>query len=127
MINVYVFPKKGFDRNIADIELIKALSGGKGVERYTLTDFIEALNDEHINLNLNRVRMIDDNEGCYPVAFIHMDDLKDGGFDTEKVSESDLLTLAEKLNDDYINWMFWDSLRTCADYVGIPRRINQQS
>ena len=118
---MYVFPVEGFDRNIADKKLLKAYFDRKCVKRYSLTEFIDALNDDHINLDANWVRMIDDNEGYYPISHLHIDDMKQAGFNTKKVSESDLETIADKMNDDYCDWMYWDSLNTIGDIMGIPR------
>ena len=123
MIYVYVFPVEGFDRNITDVAMIKAYAEGKGVERYTLEEFIKALNDETVNIDAHWVQMTDDHAGCYPIAFLHADDLQESGFDVSKVTESDMLTLADKLNDDYLEWMYWESLKIFADYIGIPRII----
>ena len=119
---MYVFPVEGFDRNIADEKLIKAHLKKKRVERYTLKEFIEALNDEHINIDNYWVRMIDDSEGNYPIASLFINNLKEEGFDTKKVTESNLKTLADKMSDDYYYWMYWDSLRAIADEIGIPRQ-----
>ena len=122
MTHVYLFPLEGFDRYIADMELKEAYLNKKGVERYTLTDFIESLNNGHINLNLNRVRLIDGNDGGYPISSLYIADLKQAGFDTEKVSASDLLTLADRLKNYYLEWMYWESLEMIADGIGIPRQ-----
>jgi hypothetical protein len=121
MINVYVFPVEGFDRHIADDKLMKAYREGKGVERYTPEGFIEALNDENINIDTHWVKMIDDLAGYYPIAFLHADDLQQAGFNVGKITESDMLTLADKLNDNYLEWMYWESLKIFADHMGIPR------
>jgi hypothetical protein len=128
MIYIYVFPVEGFDRNIADDKLLKAYHAGKGAERYTLEEFINALNDENINIDAHWVRMIDDNAGCHPIAFLHADDLQDSGFDVSKVTESDMLRLADKLNGDYLDWTYWESLRIVADNMGIPRmkKVNKK-
>jgi hypothetical protein len=122
MICIYVYPVEGFDRDITDDKLIRAYSEGKGVERYTLQEFIGALNDERIHPVTHWVKMIDDLEGCHPIAFLHADDLEEAGFDVGNVSESDLLTLADKLNIDYLDWTYRESLRIVADKMGIPRR-----
>jgi len=118
---VYVFPVEEFERSIADDELIRAYLEGKDVERYTPEEFINALNDEHINVDTHWVRMIDDNDGMYPITYLHADDLKHAGFDVSNVTESDMLTLADKMNDDYLDWSFWDSLQANAEIIGIPR------
>ena len=121
MMNIYVYPVDGFDRNIAVKSLIKVYLRGKDVERYSLEEFIEALNDDVINLNNNWVRAIDDNEGYYPISSLHVDDLAKSGFDASKITEDDMMTLADKLSDDYCDQLFWNSLEIIADAIGIPR------
>ena len=120
---MYVFPVEGFNRNIADNKILEAyyLKKRRGIERYALTEFIDALNDDHINLDANWVRMIDDNEGYYPISHLHIDDLKQAGFNTKKVSKNDLNTLADKMNDDFCDWMYWDSLNAIGHNMGIQK------
>ena len=127
MIYVYVFSVEKFDHNIADTKLTKAYLKGKGVERYSLEGFIEALNDERINIDNNWVRMIDANEGIYPISSLHTDDLEELGFDVRKVPEGDIYTLSYKLNKDYREWLYWQSLEIIADGIGIPRKKVKKS
>lgn len=122
MIYVYVYPVTGFSRNIADDRLKNAFLKKEGVERYTLERFIEALNDDFINTDTHWIRKVEDREGCYPVSSMHISDLEESGFDVSKVSESDLLTLADKLNDDYRDLTYWISLSNIAENHGIPKR-----
>ena len=121
-IYVYVYPVEGFDRNIADERLTEAFLEKSGVQRYTLERFIEALNDDEINLNTQWVRKIEDSEGCYPISSLHVNDLEESGYDLQKLSESDLLTLADKLNDDYRKFLYWNSLVIIADGMCFPQR-----
>jgi len=121
MIYIYVFPVEEYDRNIADERLNTAYLDREGVERYTLADFINALNDDDINLNTHWVRTIDDNEGYYPIKYLHAEDLETSGFDVSKVTESDMLRLADKLTGDYLDVSFWESLKIHAAHIGIPR------
>ena len=120
MIYIYVFPVEEYDRNIANSRLKKACLKGKGVVRYTLKEFVNALNDEVINIDTHWVRMIDDNEGGYPITYLFADDLKKSGFDVSNVTESDMSALANMLYDDYIDWRYWESLKKNADNMGIP-------
>jgi len=59
MTFVYVFSSDRYDRNVADSKLINGYKKGRDVERYSLKEFINALNDENINIDVNWVRMID--------------------------------------------------------------------
>ena len=121
MIYTYVYPVEGFDRNIADDNLIKAHLEGNNVKRFTIDEFIEELNNENINPVNYWVRAIEDNEGFHSIATVHIDHLKLESYDVRKVTESDMKTLAEKLSDSYYNWSFWEDLRINADDMDIPR------
>jgi len=96
MICIYVFPiDEENNRNMADSELVKAYHEKKiDVERYTLHDFIEAINDDVIHFDNHWVKMIDDNAGYYSIASVHIDDLKEEGFDVSDVTEDDMQILA---------------------------------
>ena len=122
MICIYVYPVDGFDLNIANNSLIKAKVNEQSVKRYSLNEFIEALNDDAINLDNHWVRVIDDNEGYYPISSLHVDDLAASGFDVSKITEDDMITLAGKLSDDYCDQLYWNSLVIIADAIGIPRK-----
>ena len=127
MIYIYTYPIESFDRNITDKNLIKAYLKKSVVERYTLESFIEALNDENFNPVTHWVKAIDDNAGYYSIATVHKDDLKQSGFNVRKVTESDMMTLADKMGDDYLDWSFWDSLKIIAEIIGIPRLKKDKS
>jgi hypothetical protein len=128
MIYVFVYPVEGFDRNIADDRLKEACLNETGVERYTLEAFINALNDDVLNLDTHWARVIEDNHGRYPVSFLNIDDLESSGFDVSEVTESDLYSLVNKLNKDYREWHYWQSLKIIADHLGIPRlNLDNQS
>ena len=58
----------------------------------------------------------------YPISFLHINDLEEEDFDTKKISDNDMKSLAEKMNNDYCNWMFWDSLTAIANESGLPKR-----
>jgi len=121
MIYMYVFPVDSFERTIADGRLKEAYLKGKGVERYTLEEIAEALNNDVINPVTHWVRMIDEADGWYTISSLHIDNLKESGYDAGKVTESDMTTLADKLNEHYLDWYFWESLEIMADQIGIPR------
>ena len=124
MINTYVYSVAEFDRNITDNELKEAYSDNKEVKKYTLNDFFDNLNDDLINTDTHWVRMIDDDKNYYPISSLHIDDLEHLGFDISKVTDNDMITLANKLSDDYCEQLFWNSLKIFADLIGIPRTNN---
>ena len=119
---MYVYPVEEFDRTITDDSLIKAYLNREGVERYTLEEFTEALNDDVINTDTHWVKMIDDDRDYYPISSLHIDDLIFQGFDVSKVTESNMMTIANKLSDDYCEQLFWGSLNIIAEAIGIPRK-----
>ena len=125
MIYIYLYPVDGFERNITDENLIKAYLDERDIERYTPEEFLNAINDDAINLDTHWGKAIDDNAGFYSIASVHIDDLKRSGFDVSKVTESDMMTLADKLNDNYLDWYFWESLQIMAEHIGIPR-LNEE-
>ena len=121
MIYTFVYSVADFDRNITDNELKEAYFNGKEVKKYTLDDFFNNLNDDLINLNAHWVRMIDDDKDFYSISSLHLGDLEKLGFNVSKVTENDMITLADKLSDDYCEQLFWSSLDIIADATGIPR------
>ena len=121
MIFVYVYPVE-LDRNIANVKLIRSYLKKEGIERYTLDEFINGLNGEFIHLDSRWVKIIDDSEGCYPITSLHIDDLKDSGFDVSNVTESDLLTIADRMRDSYLDTLYWESLEEMATDLQIPKK-----
>jgi hypothetical protein len=123
MIYVFVFPvDEEFSRDIADKELIKAYMAGNEVKRSPLNEFVEAINDDVINLENRWIKMIDDEAGYYSIASVHIDDLKHAGFDVSNVTECDMLNLANILGDDYLENSFWDSMKIIAAQMNIPKQ-----
>ena len=120
MIHIFVYPVDGFDRNITDDSLIKAKLNGKSVERYSLEEFIEALNDDVINLDTHWVKMTDDTRG-YPISHLHPDDLEELGFDTGNVSCDEMLEIAERMNETYRELSYWICLKAIAEDLGIKK------
>jgi hypothetical protein len=64
-----------------------------GLDRYTLDEFMGAVNDDAFNPATYWVRKIDDNEGCYPISDLQISDLEELNFDVSKISENDLLEI----------------------------------
>ena len=119
---MYVYSVEAFERNITDNEVKEAYFNGKDVQRYSFDEFFDSLNDELINLDTHWVRTIDDNKDYYPISSLHLDDLEHLGFDVSKIAENDMITLANKLSNDYCEQLFWGSLEILAETIGIPRK-----
>jgi hypothetical protein len=124
---IYVYPVDKFNRNADDATIIRAWKEGDA-KRYTPESFAELINDEDFNEIENWVRVIDDDEGYFQISCVHRDDLESIGYDTGRVDDSTMKTLASKLGDDYCDQLFWNSLPIIADHLGIPekkkRKIN---
>lgn len=61
-------------------------------------------------------------EGYFPITSVHRDDLKGQGFDVEKISDSDMKKLAEKMANDYCEQLFWSSMEIIAeDILNFPK------
>ena len=121
MIYVYVYPVEDYDRHITDNELMKAFLERKGVVRYTLENFMDAINDDAINIVTHWVKVIDNHEHGYPISYLHPDDLKELGFDASNVSENDMSEIAERLDEAYRELSYWISLKAVVEDLGIPK------
>lgn len=63
----------------------------------------------------------------FPIISVSRDDLIYKGFDTSKISDSDMLHLANKLKSDYLEQLYWSSMEILAEEVlSIPRYICPQ-
>jgi len=119
---IYVFPTDKFDCTVTNDELKNAYRKKERVERYTVDEFVNAVDNYKQMLFNCGVRKIPDNENSYSISCLSIEDLQHAGFDTANVTESDMLRLVDKLSDDYCEQLFWNSLKTHADSIGIPRR-----
>lgn len=58
----------------------------------------------------------------FPITSICEEDLISRGFDTSNVDDATMKRLASKMADDYLEQMFWISLDTLAEAIGIPKK-----
>ena len=123
---IYVFPSEKFERNADNETIIRAWKEGEA-ERYTPELFAETINDDDFCDLINWVRVIDEDEGYYEISSLHRNDLESIGYDTSKVDDSIMKTLASKLGSDYCDQLFWNSLPIIADHLKIPRREEKES
>lgn len=63
-----------------------------------------------------------EDDGFFYITSVHRDDLEGRGFDTSDVSDSDMRQLANKMSDDYCTQMFYESMESIAEIMGIPKR-----
>ena len=60
----------------------------------------------------------------FKISSIHRDDLARQGFDVSDVTDEDMRELARKLENDYCEQLFWESMDIIADQgLEIPRHI----
>jgi hypothetical protein len=118
---IYVYPNEKFERNADDETIIRAWKNGDA-KRYTIEDFTDLINDDDFCDVNSWVRSIDDDEGYFGISSLHRDDLEGIGYNTSRVDDSVMKTLASKLGDDYCEQLFWNSLPILADALGIPKR-----
>lgn len=57
---------------------------------------------------------------AFPITSVTRDDLAERGFDAEKITDSQMNRLAEKMGDDYCENLFWDSMEILAETMGFP-------
>jgi hypothetical protein len=61
------------------------------------------------------------NDGYFPIAFLHRDDLEELGFDTSAVDDAMMELIARGLEDVYVENWFWDGVEILADDLKIKR------
>lgn len=62
----------------------------------------------------------------FPITSVSRDDLDALGFDTKDVSDSTMEHLAKKMADDYMEQLYWTSLRIIAEYLEIPEKGSEE-
>ena len=62
----------------------------------------------------------------FPITSVSRDDLEEIGFDTSNVTDSKMEYLAKKMADDYLEQMYWISLRIIAEYLEIPLKDSKE-
>ena len=61
--------------------------------------------------------------GDFPITSVCRDDLKPYGFDIEDISDDEMKELANRMEDDYCEQLFGDSMVIIArDAMGLPMR-----
>lgn len=127
MIYVFAYPVNDFSRDVSDREIQDAWHRGNGVKRYLPEQFCTIFNFGNFSTDEYWVRMIDDMEGFFPISYLHRDDLEFIGYETGKVPDCDMETIAGKLGSDYTEQLFWNSLPIIADMIGIPKTNNMDN
>lgn len=60
-------------------------------------------------------------DGFFSITSVHRDDLSDNGFDASAVTDAQMKELAKRMCEDYLEQMFFQSLRDIAEIMGIPK------
>ncbi len=58
----------------------------------------------------------------FEITSISRDDLDAAGFDVSDVDDDTMAELASKMADDYLEQMYWDSMKILAESLGIPKK-----
>lgn len=67
-------------------------------------------------------RLLDElRAGYFPVATLHRDKLEEKGFIGEEISDDQMEDLARKMERDYRDQLFWDSMEAIAENMDLPR------
>lgn len=66
-------------------------------------------------------------DGYFVITRIHRDDLEAAGFDTTNVSDETMEELARKMCNDYLEQLYWYSMETLAELMGIPKKANPRN
>ena len=67
-------------------------------------------------------KLYNENRGYFQITAVHRDDLEASGFDVSEVSDDTMRSIAAKMCDDYVEQMFWISLKIIAEELGIPKK-----
>ena len=69
---------------------------------------------------------MEEKKNYFPITSVSRDDLEFIGFDTRNVSDSTMEYLAKKMADDYLEQLYWISLRVIAEYLEIPQKESEE-
>jgi hypothetical protein len=61
-------------------------------------------------------------DGLFPITSVHRDDLEEKGFDTSNLTDDQMLELARRMEDAYVEFGgFWETMEDLAEKMGIPK------
>jgi hypothetical protein len=61
--------------------------------------------------------------GDFPITSVCREDLESKGYNTKKVSNSDMESLANRMADDYCDQLFWESMDIIAgEALNFPKK-----
>ena len=59
---------------------------------------------------------------AYPISYLTQEDLESKGYDTSHLTSVQMNCLADKLADNYHEYLYWESLESIADAYNIPKK-----
>ena len=67
-------------------------------------------------------KLIGKEKEFFEITSVSREDLESAGFDASNVDDIVMSTLADKMADDYLEQLFWSSLRIIAENLNIPKK-----
>ena len=68
------------------------------------------------------IRVIEEPKSDFPITSVSREDLEAKGFDVSEVDDATMERLASRMADDYCEQLFWTSMEIIAEYMGIPKK-----
>ena len=92
-------------------------------------DFANAVQIQNLIEAIPETDDVKDIAGLYAAAVVYLDvdDLKDHGYNTTNMTQSDLQEIASKMGGYYLDNGFWDDLDSACDYWEIPRKEEEDN
>lgn len=84
-------------------------------------DLLETLHNYFVSISEKTeqesdiLRQIEERLEFFPITHVSRDDLKSKGFDVSNVSDAEMEKLAQKMSDDYLTQLFWESMEILAE------------
>lgn len=87
-------------------------------------DFANAMQIQSVIEGIPETGGVRDVAGLYPtpVSYLCRDDLEYKGYDTARLTQDELMSIASKMGDYYLDCGYWDDLEDACDRLGIPCR-----
>lgn len=57
------------------------------------------------------------NAGHFPITSVHRDDLEAKGYDIKKIDDGQMMELAARMSNDYMEQLYWDSMDVIAGEI----------
>lgn len=101
-----------YDKSVYTSRMIDLYEGYKKLDGSIVIN--EGKNDEFV-----LVPQI--SEGYFEITSLSRDDFEGRGYDTSKLSDTDMKYIAGKMADSYVENQFWIDIDYFADYYDLPK------